>query len=241
MKRERITGFTVIETMLFLAVSGMLVVGILVGAGAAVNAQRYKDAHHSLISFLQGEYDRAARVQNDRPSVVGCIPADKKLAENNASAVLGTSACTIIGRLVEVDSSSGKSVTSRPVYAAADRSSFSGDDNSAFAEASLFVDPLGGVEHYVPEWDTKIVQPKSDNSGNWRLLIARSPSSGIIHTYVTTNQSLSVGQIATSVNKSEVTVCVHPQGLVSFERKGLVINRDGAGATAVKDAPGGAC
>ena len=47
-------GFTIIEMMLFLAVSGAMAAGIMVGVGATVNAQRYRDATHSLVSFFQG-------------------------------------------------------------------------------------------------------------------------------------------------------------------------------------------
>ena len=46
-------GFTIIEVMLFLAVTGALAVAILVGSGVAIGQQRYKDSVNSLQSFIQ--------------------------------------------------------------------------------------------------------------------------------------------------------------------------------------------
>ena len=43
-------GFTVIETMLFLGVAGALTMGVLVGSGASINQQRYRDSVNSLKS-----------------------------------------------------------------------------------------------------------------------------------------------------------------------------------------------
>ena len=37
-------GFTIIEVMLFLAVSGVLAAGILATVGGTIGAQRYRDA-----------------------------------------------------------------------------------------------------------------------------------------------------------------------------------------------------
>ena len=40
MGKQNTTGFTVIEVMLFLAVTGLLAIGILVGSGVAIGQQR---------------------------------------------------------------------------------------------------------------------------------------------------------------------------------------------------------
>ena len=50
------TGFTLVEAMLFLAITGLLTVGILVGSGVAISQQRYRDSVNSLKSFIQDQY-----------------------------------------------------------------------------------------------------------------------------------------------------------------------------------------
>ena len=45
-------GFTIIEVMLFLAVSGVLAAGILATVGGTIGAQRYRDAVDSFMLMV---------------------------------------------------------------------------------------------------------------------------------------------------------------------------------------------
>ncbi|MEP6710564.1 MAG: prepilin-type N-terminal cleavage/methylation domain-containing protein, partial [Candidatus Saccharibacteria bacterium] len=58
MDTQRHPGFTIIEVMLFLAISGALAVGILIGSNVAITSQRYRDSLNSLQSLLQQQYNQ---------------------------------------------------------------------------------------------------------------------------------------------------------------------------------------
>ncbi len=49
-------GFTIIEVMLFLALSGLLLVGILGGLGGNIARQRYNDAVQDTVNMLRDQY-----------------------------------------------------------------------------------------------------------------------------------------------------------------------------------------
>ena len=46
-------GFTIIEVMLFLALSGLLLVGVLGGLGDNISRQRYNDAVQDVVNMMQ--------------------------------------------------------------------------------------------------------------------------------------------------------------------------------------------
>ncbi len=60
---EERKGFTIVEVMLFLALSGFLLVGILVGTGSNIANQRYKDAVEDAVDALRSAYSFVADTQ----------------------------------------------------------------------------------------------------------------------------------------------------------------------------------
>jgi len=58
-------GFTIIEVMLFLAVTGVLAAGILASVGSTLGLQRYRDAVDGFSSYIQGQYGQTISVRND--------------------------------------------------------------------------------------------------------------------------------------------------------------------------------
>lgn len=248
MNRVRANGFTVIETMLFLAVSGMLIIGVLIGAGGAINAQRYKDATNSLLSYFQGEYDRVANVQNVRGADLTCAMGASSLDVVVDSAVArGSTDCVIIGRLLTV--SEGGSIVAQTVYASNDVVSlFSetgaplGSDAEAIASAGLFVDEENGESFtYQPEWGTKIVQPGSNTTGVWQTIIVRSPASGAIRTYTADDTNLTLAQLVNKSHETERLICLDSRGLVISGNRGVVFSAGATGAASVKLVGDGQC
>ncbi|MFV0484723.1 MAG: type II secretion system protein [Candidatus Saccharimonadales bacterium] len=56
-------GFTIIEVMLFLAISGFLLVGILAGTGAGIARQRYTDSVQHVAQILREQYSAVINTQ----------------------------------------------------------------------------------------------------------------------------------------------------------------------------------
>ncbi|MCL1839633.1 prepilin-type N-terminal cleavage/methylation domain-containing protein [Candidatus Saccharibacteria bacterium] len=62
-RKKRVFGFTIIEVMIFLAISGVLIIGIIAGAGATVARYRYNDAVQDLAEFLRSQYSTVVNPQ----------------------------------------------------------------------------------------------------------------------------------------------------------------------------------
>ncbi len=56
-------GFTIIEVMLFLALSGLLLVGVLGGLGDNISRQRYNDAVQDIVSMMRDQYSFVSDTQ----------------------------------------------------------------------------------------------------------------------------------------------------------------------------------
>lgn len=234
----RQAGFTFIETMLFLAVSGALAVGVLVSAGYAINVQRYRDATTSLTNYIQGAYSDTVNVKNDRQSTLECTPSSG--IANGSGQPLGTSDCTIVGRLLRTDD--GQTFTSTPVFARQDTVNAS-NDTDAFAQVQLFTDDtLIESPAYVLEWGTSATRPGGTPIGSTSILIVRSPLSGAIRTFVSSSTSVSPAVMAaSSALAADFPICVDPQGLNIGELSGVVIHAEASSTSSVKQVTGGVC
>ena len=75
-------GFTIIEVMLFLALSGLLLVGILGGLGGNIARQRYSDAVEDIVNMFRDQYSFVAdtqistRARSDDSSCYGLVTSD---------------------------------------------------------------------------------------------------------------------------------------------------------------------
>lgn len=225
-------GFTLIEVMLFLAISGMMAVGLLATVGANINAQRYRDATTSLVTYLQSEYDKAVNVQNDRPNTMAC--SDTTISETGSGQARGTSECVIIGRFITTEG--GRTFTSRPVYAATGTitATSSDTDRTAINKTSPFISSISSEKlTYTTEWQTQVVTPHTNNVYNPSILIVRSPLSGALKTYVGAGNSLS--SVMTDANdmarQADRNLCINPDGLIFSGRGGaVIINNIGSGS-----------
>ena len=230
MTRHFRRGFTVIETMLFLAISGLLAVGIIGGTGYAINLQRYKDAVNSLQSYVQSEYGMVANTQNDRATLLTC--SSGVLSTDGAGQPRGATNCLIIGRLITV-AADGKSLHAQTVYAGTD-SSEQPDDISALKNATLFVSDIAQAPaDYALEWGTAVALPGGATPAGYQILIARSPMSGAIRTFIA-EQGLQLADMIADTTRLDQVFCVDSSGLVTFGNRGVKIMKDAAGASAIK-------
>lgn len=105
--RASTEGFTIIEVMLFLAVTGMLLLMVFIGTGSMASRQRFTDTTDSLQSYFQTELSAVENGVNTRTTSSDC--------PLNTTDQAGTSdRCLLLGRLLTINNT-GTRVTSQYV------------------------------------------------------------------------------------------------------------------------------
>lgn len=242
-------GFTLIEVILFLAITGMIIAGLLIGVGASLNRQRYSDATTGAVSYFQNQYSQVSNVSNNRPNNLVCRGGAIVDAPGDTSSPVGTSDCTIVGRLIQ-SRPGGVGVMSYPVYATVDAGTLprnaSDNDLQILRDARLIAATEG--EEYTPSWGTRFLrESEKDETGraapnqapedaNFAILIVRMPTSGIIHTYVSDTSTASPAEIVQETDPSDdFFVCVSPEGLLGMSTSpaGVLIQNNATGSSGV--------
>lgn len=173
-------GFTIIEVMLFLAVTGLMITGVMAGANSSLNAQRYRDGVEAIRNSISSEYAKVYSLTNTRESTDPCGGGGA------ASRLWGTSDCLYVGRLLQItqDTSpvASQKLTVYPVVAtevAADAS----DMIARYRFKKIAGEGL--VESRKMEWGLTAVTTSSRSStlAEVSILILRSPIDGSVRTY----------------------------------------------------------
>jgi len=222
-------GFTIIETMMVLAVTGVLVVSLLVGVGSSINAQRYKDSVTSFAATLQSQYAQVDNVTNVREGKGTCgqtvTPVD------NASGVApGQSDCVLMGRYVSVVND--KITTASVLGYKASNSVATNDITDVTTNYTLGISTNSITESNL-EWGASIAWPviKAGIAGEDNpptavipappqraigILIIRSPISGTSYTF-TTNSVPDIANISsTSLTNMMVATATVPGQMQRF-------------------------
>jgi type II secretory pathway pseudopilin PulG len=217
-------GFTIVETMLFLAISGVLIIAMVAGTGVSINVQRYRDAVETFKALLQDQYDALASVQNERDDNWSC--GAQAESEIGGDSVRGQSDCVLVGRYlaIENDTVSLYSVLARGVTTP----SASGTDIDKLRANYIFNVSTVDQEEEVMEWGTRIAWPSSGGGSrnpatprSLGILFVRSPDSGQIYTFSadTIADPPSPSMLSSMIvagaavpGQSERTICVDSNG-----------------------------
>lgn len=206
------TGFTIIETMLFLAVSGALAAAILAGSSVSINQQRYRDSVNTLKSFIQQQYSATTNVSNDRAGTEGC--ANAVVLQPPASVTSqsrGTSDCILLGRLIAIDNTGKKITVSNVVgYRTPGAKEAISDFLEIKTNYTLGISPIGQEVSEVA-WNAAVVKKQTTQPTAVSILILHSPLSGSIMTYTTQSAVTNLQSIITPANgNKDVNLCVDP-------------------------------
>lgn len=185
MKQSNVAGFTIIETMLFLAVTGLLVASMMAGIGLSLNLQRYKDSVETFKSLLQSQYSDLANVQNTNTTGWTCNSSATPV--ESSGQIKGQSDCLLLGRYITVV---GGAVNNYPVLGRAPVSASSTGNDIDKLRAYTLRASTQGVESTTLEWGTQIAWPR-EGVGRQSpqvprsigILFIRSPESGHIFTF----------------------------------------------------------
>lgn len=236
-------GFTIIEVMLFLAITGLIVAGILTGVAVSLNRQRYTDANGSLLSYLQSQYNLAMNVNNSHDTSLACQGG--AIVSTGGSNYPGTSECTIVGRIITTDSASNDVIESSAVYSTVDARTLGSDptanDMQILKDANLIKDPAS--QPYQMQWGTKLLQKSTHVPANFTILIVRMPTSGLVHTIATSQSNIQPADILNAPSSGAFYMCVSPEGLLgnSNDPTGVKLAPDAASSAGVTFVSQGDC
>ncbi len=176
-------GFTIIEVMLVLAITGLMLVGVIAGTYSSIASQRYNDSVRSFSEFLRQIFAEVINPQSlgegnsDKEAIYGKV-AVFGLDDENDNDVIYTA--TLVGG----------------VHPPRNETDFVKELGNESVKAHLFCEKTvdgrdfpSTVDSYIPMWEAKIETPNESNTSNipmkGTLIIARSPASGAIHTVFT--------------------------------------------------------
>lgn len=188
MGRSVSPGFTIIETTLFLAISALLVLLIIVGTGANLNIQRYRDAAESFKSLVQQQYADLSSVQNGRDKNWTCDSTATITEDGADDRLRGQSSCFLIGKYMRID---GSDIAVYTVLASQKSSATQPDDVQAMLKNYSLNVSTESVENHQMEWGTQIAWA-SDGKQDVKspttprqigILFVRSPDSGQVYTF----------------------------------------------------------
>ncbi|NCU38016.1 hypothetical protein EOL96_03120 [Candidatus Saccharibacteria bacterium] len=244
MKQGALKGFTIIEVILFFAITGLIMSVMLIGISNGLNQERYRDASTSLVGYFQEQYSNVANVSNSRASTDMC-PGSLLTTDR------GTSDCFIVGRII-TSTASGAVIESRRVFATVE---VTPEEASAASMSDLQIlqnsvlRPDTAADSYTMEWGTKLINPSSSPAGDrtFTLMIVRVPTNGAIHTYLMNIANRTPQQMVTVAPPAQPTgefvACLEPAGLIKPTQSytGIQIVADSANSSGVKFVSAGDC
>lgn len=184
------SGFTIIEVMLVLGLTGMLLIGLLGGTFSSIAAQRYSDSVRSFAEYLRQEYSE--------------VLSPESLGAGNSQKYAVYGKALVFGHHygdTEADKEFNRRVYSAILIGNANiPESIDGDfiDELANVELEFYCgQPLAtgadvkntSVGYYDPLWQSDLTMPERKGINNTpfvgTVIIARTPTSGAIHTVYT--------------------------------------------------------
>lgn len=187
MSGENQKGFTIIETTLFLGISGLLFIGLFGGLMLSIQRQRFSDSVQTTQSFLQKQFNETLNVVNNRDHNV-CSPGD--------TATIGASECVIMGKLIEFPNIGGDEIK---VYTIIGNKPLSTNPDTKLSDYNprLARDDGNTTDFLIP-WSAKVIAKKRGTIF-WPdikyIALIRSPESGATFVYGLTNSEVEPGGV----------------------------------------------
>lgn len=245
-------GFTVIETMLFLAVTGLMVVAMIAGTSISIQTQRYHDSVRSFKSLVQGQYAEIVSTENNRSTSTVCGESGPTPVESTEGhSVVGQSSCEIVGRYMLVDQGE---VSIYSVIAQRNEHGGPSDSNTSddiqlmrddryirFGIDSSFIETSSlewGAEIAWPSAGAEARTPKMPRAIS--LLFIRSPDSGQIYTFSSNDipdekpDGQFIRDMIADDGRSDVTICIDSAGLLSNNSMFIYIDGHASSSSSVE-------
>jgi type II secretory pathway pseudopilin PulG len=248
MGTQNTRGFTIIETLLFLAISGVLVVAMLTGVGVTIQIQRYRDAVETFKTLLQDQYSELASVENEERTAAWSCSSQAEITEGGTGAKeRGQSDCVILGRYVAIV---GNDVTMYHVVGYPSGSTTTGTDIAKLRANYVLNISTMTKEETTLEWGTEIAWPESGGGSqspqtprSVSFLFVRSPDSGQVYTFTDntafetpTPSSLRnmVVSGATVPGQGDRTLCIDSGGTLTDADSSIYISAYATGPSSIE-------
>lgn len=234
--RKNSGGFTIVELMLFLAITAIMIVTLLAGWSVAINTQSYKDAARSLTSYIQGQYTNTLDVVNDRSPDYTCslgASGVRVIHVTRGGDSRGTTDCLIMGRYITIN---GRDVRSNAIVGiepttAAPAGTADNEVIKAYLPARID-DAVMADDTYEIPWILNTYLPSATDL-HMAIVIVRSPQTGTMYTFTQdirrTGRDPAVDTVMTNGSAGRAVICLDPGLVVAQPRTAVVI---GAAATA---------
>ncbi len=188
-------GFTLVEVMIFLAISGALLAGIIISTSSVVDKQRYYGSVQHFVDFFQNIYAEVTNPKNNSIADIGPGRSNK----------------VIYGKLITFgEANTDDSIFVYTVVGQKDTAKGATIDNAMrmlrILDADIFYKKDGdlipyGMTEQKMVWDIEV----SDTEGDpfvGAVLIIRSPASGVVYTYSIKGKTVEGQQILSAKDTS---------------------------------------
>lgn len=186
-RQKQQQGFTIIEVMLFLAVTALLIMGILGSVSNSINVQRYREGVEGFRDFLAGQYESINMLTNDRTATQVC---------GGIQGHRGATDCFYSGKLIEIGPGETGAQEGRievsPVIAI--KNTVPSPPPNDYTYKKVLEGNPGNVNIVTKEIDWGLFARESGTTtfdGNYYILITRHPDTGV--TTVVTRKTVFTG------------------------------------------------
>lgn len=218
---------------MFIAISGLLLLGAMAAINGSINNTRFNDAINSTTSFIQSQYGEVASGRNSRLPNVKCT--DGVITSGDPSVPGMANNCVVLGRLLEF-SVGGNTITSRYIVGKDTAASIT-DDTVAVVEADARATSASTDDRFDVPWSTQINKITQGTLGVNYLAIIRSPVSERVLFYSfgagANRSSLDSDVIKTDNLNKEVAICLREDGTV-LPRTGYIRIGQGQGQDIIR-------
>lgn len=230
-------GFTVIELMLFLGITGGLFAALMVGVNTNITQQRYKESVMSYAALLQKQFSEVQNTRNERDGSLKCSDGIIDDSGTGTTDPRGASSCVILGRYVFIKE--GRRIETGSVIGKDTTNARPGND----IEVLRLFDPKVseyGKEITPVDWQSTLKMPEGGNVSA-SFLVLRSPVSGLLRVFASKDE-VSPSNLNTMITDNTATTsivsCVEGQAL-GVPAQSVTLNPRIAGpdSVSIKDDP----
>ncbi len=170
LSRQRLSqaarGFTIVETMLFLAISMLILVGAIIAVGGQQRRTQFSQSMRDLDSYLQDVFNDVSNGYYNPQTGLNCTVDGSGVVSFVSGGVSDNTACTYIGKVIQFAATdmSGEVIH---VYTVAGRRMNAGMEVTTLAESNpaiIGTASTNAYDEYQLQWGVKLLNANLPNT-----------------------------------------------------------------------------